>query len=402
MTAEFVFLFLALAVSGVFSAMLLRSVVNTALKTRLSCRLFLDSRATGGTDLIEGEGFFLNAEIENASLMPHPHAELYLSLPEGLTFGDTGTVDHKEALVIPARSVVRRRFWVNAVRRGVYVIDHAVIVRKKTLLLDLVSFRMPVPSGHFNAVTVYPTVMDLDEHFTTAPYVIGEVEVSRSPVPDPLEFIGVHPYLNEPLSRVNWKKSAAVGEWMANENGFTEERDLTILLNLQSRAYERFDPLTGGISSRALTELGISVAASLIDEISAYEVPVRVLFNGVSDTFSEEEKIGEHVLSRSDDAASLPDYHNLMRMLARISGGVACPAHAMFYAVAEEPDRFLTGRNLVVVSPYFDAVMRDFCRSMQDLGFETVFWITSSFSDTEGIPEDVQLYYRTYRKEART
>ena len=188
---------------------------------------------------------------------------------------------------------------------------------------------------------------------------------------------------------------------MANENGFTEERDLTILLNLQSRPYERYDSVTEGISSTELTELGISVAASLIDEISAYEVPVRVLFNGSSDTFSEAEKIGEHTLSRSEDAVSLPDYHNLMRMLARISGGVTIPAHKLFYAVAEEPERFLAGKNLVVVSPYFDAVMRDFCRSMQSLGFEVVFWITSSFSDTEGIPEDVPLFYKTYRGEAK-
>ena len=61
---------------------------------------------------------------------------------------------------------------------------------------------------------------------------------------------------------------------------------------------------------------------------------------------------------------------------------------------------FLAGGHLVVVSPYFNAVMRDFCRSMQAFGFEVVFWITSSFSSTEGIPEDVPLYYRTYRGSA--
>ena len=402
MTAELVVFLFSLVISGVLAAMLLRSVVNTALKTRLSCCLFLDDRVTGDTDLMEGEGFFLNAELENASAVPFPRAELHLNLPGGLRFGETGTANRTVILAIPARSTVRRRFWVNAVRRGAYTMDYAVLVRKKSVLLDLVSFRMPVPAGHFNSVTVYPAVMDLEEHFTTAPYTTGDVEVRRSPVPDPLDFIGVRPLTNEPFSRINWKKSAAAGEWMANENGFTEERDLTILLNLQSRAYERYDSVTGGISSTELTELGISVAASLIDGISAAEVPVRVLFNGSSDTFSEAEKIGEgeHRLSRSDDAASLPDYHNLMRMLARISGGVTVPAHTMFYAVAEEPDRFLAGGNLVVVSPYFDAVMRDFCRSMQALGFEVVFWITSSFSDTEGIPEDVPLYYRTYRGSA--
>jgi len=401
MTAELVVFLLALVISGVLSAMLLRSVVNTALKTRLTCRLFLDNGTTADTDLMEGEGFFLNAELENASVVPFPRVELHLNHPGGLRFGDTGTANRTAILSIPARSTVRRRFWVQAVRRGAYTVDYAVLVRKKSLPLDLVSFRLAVPVGRFNSVTVYPAVMDLDEHFTTAPYTVGDVEVPRSPLPDPLDFIGVRPYRNEPLSRINWKKSAAAGEWMANENGFTEERDLTILLNLQSRAYERYDSVTEGISSTELTELGISVAASLIDEISAYEVPARVLFNGSSDTFSETEEIGEHKITVSDEASCLPDYHNLMRMLARISGGVTIPAHKLFYAVAEEPERFLAGKNLVVVSPYFDAVTRDFCRSMQSLGFEVVFWITSSFADTSDLPEDIPLYYRTYREEAK-
>ena len=401
MTAELVIFLLSLALSGVLAAMLLRSVVNTALKTRLTCRLFLDKDTTTDTDLMEGEGFYLNAELANTSVVPHPHVDLHLNLPGGLRFGDTGTANRTAILAIPAGSTVRRRFWVQAVRRGAYTIDYAVLVRKKSIMLDLVSFRLPVPVGHFNSVTVYPAVMDLDEHFTTAPYTTGDVEVRRSPVPDPLDFIGILPYRNEPLSRINWKKSAAAGEWMANENGFTEERDLTILLNLQSRAYERYDSVTEGISSTELTELGISVAASLIDEISAYEVPVRVLFNGSSDTFCRTEAIGEHRITVSDDASCLPDYHNLMRMLARISGGVTIPAHKLFYAVAGEPDRFIAGGNLVVVSPYFDSVMRDFCRSVQAIGIEVVFWITSSFSDTDGIPEDVPLFYRTYREEAK-
>ena len=397
MTAELVIFLLSLALSGVLAAMLLRSVVNTALKTKLSCRLYLDTDATADTDLMEGEGFYLNVRLTNASAVPFPKLRLNLNLPGGLIFEDGGGSAREERFTVPAGAAVSRKLWVKAVRRGAYTVDYAVLVRDRTLLLDLVSFRLSVPAGHFNSVTVYPAVMDLDEHFTTAPYTVGDVEVRRSPLPDPLDFIGVRPYRNEPLSRINWKKSAAAGEWMANENGFTEERDLTILLNLQSRAYERYDSVTEGVSSTALTELGISVAASLIDEISAYEVPVRVLYNGSSDTFCRTEEVGEHKITVSHTASCLTDYHNLMRMLARIRGGVTVPAHKLFYAVAGEPERFLPGGNLVVVSPYFDPVMRDFCRSMQSLGCEVVFWITSSFSDTEGIPEDVPLYYRTYR-----
>ncbi len=400
MTAELVIFLLSLAVSGVLAAMLLRSVVNTTLKTKLSCGLTLDTDATADTDLMEGEGFFLNVTLTNGSAVPFPKLRLNLNLPEGLIFEDGGTSVRVERFTVPAGSSVSRKLWVKAVRRGAYTVDYAVLVRKKSLLLDLVSFRLAVPVGRFNSVTVYPAVMDLDEHFTTAPYTVGDVEVPRSPLSDPLDFIGVRSYRNEPLSRINWKKSAAAGEWMANENGFTEERDLTILLNLQSRAYERYDSVTEGISSTELTELGISVTASLIDEISAYEVPVRVLFNGSSDTFSQTEEIGEHRITLSDEASCLPDYHNLMRMLARISGGVTYPAHKLFYAIAEEPERFLAGKNLVVVSPYFDAVMRDFCRSLQSLGFEVVFWITSSFADTSDLPEDIPLYYRTYRASA--
>ncbi len=178
MTAELVVFLLALVISGVLSAMLLRSVVNTALKTRLTCRLFLDNETTGDTDLMEGEGFILNAELENASVVPHPRVELHLNLPGmpgGLRFGDTGTANRTAILAIPTKSTVRRRFWVQALRRGEYSVDYMVLVRKKSILLDLVSFRLPVPVGHFNSVTVYPAVMDLDEHFTTAPYTTRDV-----------------------------------------------------------------------------------------------------------------------------------------------------------------------------------------------------------------------------------
>ena len=84
-------------------------------------------------------------------------------------------------------------------------------------------------------------------------------------------------------------------------------------------------------------------------------------------------------------------------MLARIQGGVTMPSHLMFYKIAEEPERYLNGKNLIVVSPYFDSIMRDFYSSMESMGYAVVFYITSLFNDTTDIPDDIPLYYRTHR-----
>ena len=73
MTAELVIFLLSLAISGVLAAMLLRSVVNTALKTRVTCRLFLDNDATADTDLMEGEGFFDVRHNEQIPLTVETH-----------------------------------------------------------------------------------------------------------------------------------------------------------------------------------------------------------------------------------------------------------------------------------------------------------------------------------------
>lgn len=397
MTVTDFLILLSFLVSAVLALASARSIINTALKTQLFCSMFLDDTNTAETDVYENEGFYLYVELQNPSVIPFPYLKLNLNLPDGLIFDKSSSGVLADVFSVPGKGSSKKRYWIRAIRRGAYVLDYAVIVRDNITGLDTVSFRMPVSVGRRNSLTVYPTILDLEEHFTTAMYTTGDIEVHRSPVADPLELIGIRPYANDPMKNINWKKTAAFGELMVNENGFTEDEELTILLNLQSRAYERYDTMTEGISSTDRTELAVSVAASIVDAVSVNEAPLHLIVNGNSDYFCDTEDIEEHSLTYSLPASSFADYHAIMRMLARIHGGVTMPAHLMLYKIAEEPERYLTGKNLIVVSPYFDSIMRDFYSSMESMGYAVVFYITSLFNDTTDIPDDIPLYYRTHR-----
>jgi len=375
-----------------------RSIINSALKKHLSCRFFLDNTTTSENDIYENEGFFLIAELTNTSFVPFPYLTLNINLPDGLVFEKSGSGTIADVFSLSQKESSKKRYWVRAVRRGSYSIDHGVIVRKNILGLNPLSLRLSVPVNRQNSLTVYPTVMNLTDHFTTAPYTQGEVDVPRSPMVDPMEFNGIRPYSNDPMNQINWKKTAALDELMVNEWGFTEARELTILLNIQSRAYERFDSITKGVSNVDRTELAISAAASVVDSAMEYETPLQIIMNGESDCFNETEPMGAYTISRSFPADSLADYHSMMRMLARISGGVSIPAHLMIYTISAKPKDYLNGKNLIVISPFFDSTMREFYLSMQSMGYEVVFYITSGFTDTEEIPEDLPLYYRTHRQ----
>ena len=88
-----------------------------------------------------------------------------------------------------------------------------------------------------------------------------------------------------------------------------------------------------------------------------------------------------------------------MRLLARLDVKVTVPAHEMFGKIAGDPERILTGRSLMVVSPYFDGRMRQFYQQMTEQGYSIVFYITSLFTDLTEIPDDIPLYYRTHKGE---
>ena len=386
-------LFPALMLTG----MLFRALLNTAFHNNLHYEIQIPKEHPGPFELCENEGFYLVGRITNTSHFPLAGLHVMVTLPDSMFCDGKSMIE--TVCHLPGCTSEEQKYWITVRQRGIYSIDNITVTRKRFLWMNLAAQRFDIPKTQQNTVTVYPSVIPLEEHFTTSFTFTGENEVKRSIAEDPMDFIGIREYRDDPVSRIHWKKSAAAEELYVKELGFTEEYDVTILLNLQSRAYERYDPVNQGISSRGLTELAVTVAASIIDELSDSETPVTLLTNGTAEDGETIALDEDTCLTAGTTGASVSGSHALMRLLARLDVKVTVPAHEMLEKIAGDPEMILTGRSLMVVSPYFDGRMRQFYQQMTEQGYSIVFYITSLFTDLAEIPDDIPLYYRTHKGE---
>lgn len=388
---------IALIPAVMLTGMLFRALLNASFHTGLKYEVLIHREHPGALELCENESFTLIERITNHSRLPMSDLHVMLTLPDSMFCEGKNLIE--TVYHLPGRTSAERKYRITVRQRGVYSIDNVSVARKRFLWMNLQALRFEIPVTQQNSVTVFPAVISMEEHFTTSYTFTGENEVKRSIAEDPMDFIGLREYREDPVSRIHWKKSAASEELYVRELGFTEEYDVTILLNLQSRAYERYDPVNQGISGRGLTEMAVTAAASLIDTLSDEDTPVNLLTNGTSDG-GETLPLTENLSLTTGCTETLPDgFYDMMRLLARLEVKVTVPAHEMFEAMADDPGNILKGRSLMVVSPYFDSQMRDFYRRMTEQGYTVVFYITSLFTDLTEIPEDIPLYYRTHKGE---
>lgn len=388
---------IALIPAVLLTGMLFRALLNASFHTGLKYEILIPREHPGAFELCENESFTLTERITNNSRLPMSDLHVMLTLPDSMYCEGKNLIETVHHL--PGRTAAERKYRITVRQRGVYSIDNVSVARKRFLWMNLQALRFEIPVTQQNTVTVYPAVISMEEHFTTSYTFTGENEVKRSVAEDPMDFIGLREYRDDPVSRIHWRKSAAADELYVRELGFTEEYDVTILLNLQSRAYERYDPVNQGISSRGLTEMAVTVAASLVDALSDGETPVTLLTNGTSDG-GDTVYLSENACLTAGCTETLSDgFYDMMRLLARLEVKVTVPAHEMFEAIADTPGDILKGRSLMVVSPYFDVQMRDFYRRMMEQGYTVVFYITSLFTDLTEIPDDIPLYYRTHKGE---
>jgi UDPglucose 6-dehydrogenase len=81
---------------------------------------------------------------------------------------------------------------------------------------------------------------------------------------------------DDPMNRINWNSTAAHGKLMVNVEEFTEQYQFNIILNMQSRSIELHphEP-----SSPDYIEMCITVCASILDNISSHNIPVKLFAN---------------------------------------------------------------------------------------------------------------------------
>lgn len=353
-------------------------------------------------EVFEGESFMIRETLTNKSPFPLTSVRIDLNLPEGLHFSVTGEDREEKRLTfisglfsLGGHESARREWRITADRRGLYTLDGAITVENSFFGAEKYSGKLDLSACDSNTVTVYPAILSLDEYFSTDRLVTGPALSRAKLVRDPLAISGVRPYnTDDPMNRINWKLSASHGELYVNNEEFTEKYDLDILLNMQSRSRESREGL---VAYPDRVDLCVNVVASMLNACADSDVPISIITNGISDDAPDG---ADRVNCQNSTFEVLPpavgkeSFAAYMRYLAYLKSVPSVPTYDMLAMIEAAPERFFRGKNIVVVSAYFDSFMLKFHEALAECGYSVVYYITTAYREVVDIPANAEIHYK--------
>ena len=379
---------------------------------------------TANTEVFENDEIYIYEEITNDKLLPLPFVKVDTELPEGLAFciteKDSGTGRMVETyprvihslFVLRSHEMVRRRWKIRCSTRGTYTLGNVTLLVNDILGTHLQS-RIIVPEktemqaneqNSGNVLVVLPRAVSLVKEFTSSMYNSGDILVRRSLISDPLYLAGVREYQNgDPMSRVNWLKTASQQKLMVNIEEYTKRYAFNIVMNMQSRDMEKNIP--GPPSMRPSVELCITVAASILDSVASDMIPVRVICNTPPEQFgeefsaavSDEDAAGQSVFV-SPAYQGRSDIITALRMLAQMELMISMPIERLLDHMVQNPYAYTSGGNIIFVSSFLNERMIQFCYAMRRQGITVVFYITTTSSNAQFIPDDIEVHFKAYKE----
>lgn len=242
--------------------------------------------------------------IENGSLLPLPFVETQDNFPDGVpTLGmslNISPLPERAELVqtmgLWAFQRLRRRFYIRAAQRGVFVFGpttikvtdpFGVVTREETLATE-------------RTLIVHPLIAPL-ERFGLAPQAPFGDRASRARLlEDPLRVSGVRQYVpGDDPRRIHWKATARTGEPQSKILDPSTQRTLMIALDVRTFTTVQmgYDPV--------LSELAISAAGSVATWAFEEGYAVGSLSNGALVHLADErgESADSHRSSNEESAA---------------------------------------------------------------------------------------------------
>ena len=373
-------------------------------------------------EVFENDEIYIYEEITNDKLLPLPFVKVDTELPEGLAFCITEKDPKTGApvetyprvihslFVLRSHEMVRRRWKIRCSTRGTYNLGNVTLLVNDILGTHLQS-RIITPKASDdpenpgeNVLVVLPKAVSLEKEFTSSIYNSGDVLVSRSLISDPLYLAGVREYRNgDPMSKINWLKTASQQKLMVNVEEYTKRYAFNIVMNMQSRDMEKNIP--GPPSMRPSVELCITVAASILDSVAADLIPVRVICNTPPDQFGEEYSAA---VSQDDTAGQKvfvsPAYQGrsdiitALRMLSQMDLMISMPIEKLLDHMVQNPYAYTSGGNIIFVSSFLNERMIQFCYAMRRQGITVIFYITTTSSNAQFIPDDIEVHFKAYKE----
>ncbi len=364
-------------------------------------------------EVFEGDELYLYEEIENRKWLPMPFIKVDAELPEGLAFviTDSGRTTYPRVIrsmfVLRGQEMIRRRWKIRCMTRGSYTLGRVTLQASDILGFHIQAKVIAPERKHGSDLVVLPKAISLEREFTSSRYQSGDHITRRSLLTDPLYRAGIREYApGDPMNRIHWKKTAAIGALMVNVEEYTDRFAFQIVLNMQSKDHEKTIP--GPPSAPMLTEACVTVAASILDAVSSERIPVRIISNtepsrvmygaGTPYVMSEDaeaDPVGAKIFV-SPAYRGQNDMITALRMLACMEAYTSIPVEKMLDHIAANPYAYANGGNIVFVSAFLSDRMIHLARLLRQQGIHISFYITGTINNALIIPDDVEVHFKTY------
>lgn len=356
-------------------------------------------------EVIEDEDVYLYEEITNAKPLPLPFVRVELIMPEGLKvrFARNRDLSGKKdelrdsvqsVFVLRGHQTIRRRWRVYCAKRGDYRIDKARIIANDLFGSDTNSAGLTFEESSKNHLLVLPKILPLAKEFVSSYLRQGDSVTNHALLTDPLRIAGSREYTPmDPWKSINWKSTAVHNTLMVNTEEYTISPRFNIILNMQSRDIEA-DPHVPSIPS--FNEDCISVCASVLDAVSAWNLPVRLIANTPPDDLDclplAEDEVGREILFSAvhSGRAGILD---MLRLLAMIPMEISVPIEKMLDHIVAHPELYASDRNILLVTPYLSERMVIFHEELKKQGVQVLFYVTGYSHNAILIPDDLQVFY---------
>ncbi|MBE6608060.1 MAG: DUF58 domain-containing protein [Ruminococcaceae bacterium] len=341
-------------------------------------------------------------EISNDKNLPIVFAKVDTELPDGLSFlmlpFGSDRVETQKGFVesifsLRGHSAVKRRWRIYCSRRGVYSPGTVLIITGDMTGSNNTSRRYEVPHNVQNNLTVLPRIIDLDLYFTSSRIQPGEIALPRGLFTDAMTRAGTREYTSsDPMSKINWKSTASHGELQVNVEEFLQNYSFNIVINMQARDH---DSAHAKPSVPYYIENNITVAASIIDRISAYDISVALIANTETEDFGRALYADDdmNTLRITESFSGSTDTLAAFHTLARMNTDISMPCEKMLDVILNSPYEYAPGGNLIFITAYFTERMVSFHREMKKLGINVSFYLTAGSIGVRNLPSDIEIFY---------
>lgn len=216
----------------------------------------------------EGDHIVMYETVRNEKLLPLPWVRIEAQISPNIAFGDAKTDDagerhfQRSIFSLSPYMTITRRHFITCTRRGYYRIPSVAISTGDLLGLGK---RRVVEYETDSVLTVYPSLIPIEDLFTDKNSFTGDIVVRRWIVEDPFMIRGVRAYTSsDPYNHINWKATARTGELQVHDFDYTADVRLMIVVNVDTASSQWTVSLDEPASERALS-IAATVAQYAID-----------------------------------------------------------------------------------------------------------------------------------------